>query len=533
MSEDRQFAPSSDTTATTTQNTSAASLVAIAATEALDPVATTIETVLSPSVEPNPSSTLSPPSTLDVSPEAVSNDEDEWEADDSDEVTDAMTTDGAVTASPKRRRRKRQVRSDAAELRLLGRRALCKRIADLAPLMLKMVKLRLLGGYLPSTRGLEDDDLTQVIKKDAAKLADRNRIIAALNTADPDVSRGELRAILFAILLQEETYGSEEHRLEEKVIAFEKDLVKRSRSLDLTELQRQDPERWRHYEIYRVVLEEAWADGLISTDEARILATLRNHLGISLEEHWLISALLKRFPKEKNALHTADEINEARKELQREGVLWSYRDEDNHNIDVIPAEVAEVIRRNFARQELQRTNYARLLHHDSFTTADLRNALQKHGLNRSGIKAELIDRLVASDSRPSEVLGDLDREKLCAMCGSFGLKASGNKAELVERLIDFYDDLTFEERVSKDPREVWYNNYELIASRSYAELRAKKLITKDNEIERMFEGATAFLFESRFYVSCVRSDSENRADGRLPLDNNQSILWDCKSVCTF
>src|SRR3712207_8547818 len=46
------------------------------------------------------------------------------------------------------------------------------------------------------------------------------------------------------------------------------------------------------------------------------------------------------------ALHTPDEINEARKELQRDGVLWSYRDENNRNIDVIPAEVAAVVRRD-------------------------------------------------------------------------------------------------------------------------------------------------------------------------------------------
>src|SRR5204863_7467216 len=132
-----------------------------------------------------------------------------------------------------------------------------------------------------------------------------------------------------------------------------------------------------------IVLEAAWSnDGMISPDEARLLGVLRSHLSISREEHWLLSALLKRFPKDGCALHTADEVNEARKELQRQGVLWQYRDEDNRNIDVIPADFVAVVRREFAGQELQRTNYRRLLRHDSITLAELRAVLEERGLNR-------------------------------------------------------------------------------------------------------------------------------------------------------
>jgi hypothetical protein len=429
------------------------------------------------------------------------------------------------------RRRKRQTKADAAELRLQGRRALCKRIIDIAPHMLKTVKLRILGRHLQSTRGLEDDDLTEVIKKDVGKLADRSRILDALNTPDPDFSRGQLRAIIFSILLQEETHSIEENRLDEKVIEFEKGLVKRSKTLDFFDPKKHDPERWHHYDTYRIVLEAAWRDDdAISLDVARLLAVLRDHLSISLEEHWLISALLKRFPREKCALHTPDDINEARKELQREGVLWSYRDENNRNIDVIPFEVVTIIRRDIAGQELQRANYRRLMRHDAILLADLRNILRARDMDQYGNKPDLIERVIASNIKPSNVLGDLDRQKLSDMCSYVGLRFPGNKADLIGRLVDFYDDLTFEERVTKDEREVWYSNYELLANRAYAELRAKKLIAKDLEIEYLFENATAFLFEAKLNVTCDRSHKDNRADGRLPLENEQSILWDCKSV---
>jgi hypothetical protein len=459
--------------------------------------------------------------------------EEEWEEEGNLKPTNDGSPPSVGTDSPvtRTRRRKRQANPDAAELRLQGRRALCKGITDIAPNMLKTVKLRILGRYLDSIRGLEDDDLTQVIKKEADKLADRSRILNALNTPDPEFDRGQLKSIVFSILLQEETHSIEENRLDEKVIEFEKELVKRSKTLDFFDQKKHDPERWHHYDTYRIVLDAAWRnDNAISSDVARLLTVLRDHLSISVEEHWLISALLKRFPKEKCALHTPNEINEARKELQREGVLWSYRDENNRNIDVVPSEIVSVIRRDVVGQELQRTNFRRLMHHDSILLTDLRNILQARNMDRYGNKADLIDRIVGSNIKPSEVLADLDRETLSAMCSYVGLRSSGAKAELIERLITFYDDLTFVERITKDEREVWYNNYELLASRAYAELRAKKIIAKDLEIEHLFEGATAFLFGARLHVACDRSQKDNRADGRLPLENEQTILWDCKSV---
>jgi hypothetical protein len=354
--------------------------------------------------------------------------------------------------------------------------------------MLKMVKLRILNGYLPSVRGLEDDDLTRVLRDDADKLTARERVLAAVNASDPEFARGELKAIILAVLLEEETHLLPENRLDEKVIGFEQSLVERAKSLDLTELRKDDPDRWHHFDTYRIVLEAAWSDdGTISPDEARLLGVLRRHLSISREEHWLLNTLIKRFPKDGCGLHSADEVNEARKELQRQGVLWQHRDDDNQNVDVIPAEIAETLRREYAGQELQSANCRRLLSHDAVLLGDLRAALERHGLDRYGNKAELIERMVAGEMRPSEVLSCLDKEKLSTMCAGFGLRSCA-KAELVSRLVEFYDDLTFELRPgTKDEREAWYADYDLLAARSYAELRAKKVIARDLEIQSLFE----------------------------------------------
>jgi SAP domain len=453
--------------------------------------------------------------------------DDEWE----DEDPSAAEGVSAEGRPARRRRRRRPAAAEAAEVRMQGRRALCKTIPEIAPHMLKTVKLRILGNFLDSTRGLEDEDLTEAMKAGAPKLVDRGRVLAAVSAPDPQYDRGQLRALLLAVLIEEETYSLDETRLDEKVIEFEKGLLRRSKSLDLTELRKDDPDRWHQFDTYRIVLEAAWADDdMISADEARLLGVLRAHLKISQEEHWLISALIKRFPKEKGALHTPDEVNEARKELQRAGLFWSYRDETNRNVDVIPAEIATIVRTEVTGRELQATNCRRLLSHDGITLADLRGVLAAHGLDKAGPKADLVARLAASDVRPSEVLGALDKDKLAAMCASVGLRMSGSKPELIDRLIAFYDDLTFEERVAKDERAEWYADYELLAGRRYAELRAKKVIDKDLDIQGMFEQATAYLFEARLRARCDRSYKDNRADGRVHLEDGQCILWDCKSA---
>lgn len=490
--------------------------------------------------------TIPPPDELSILPSSSEEEEQFFEDDDFEDFGESELTDGTqlegdeLQGSPdtshlparQKKKRRRSVRSDAEEFRLLGRHALCKKCVEIASSMQKIVKNRLLKDN-PYKKSLDDDELTNLLRKEVeeARFGTLEQVRQALVTPDDNFDRGQLKAIILSILLQEETYSCEERQLNAKLIEFERDLVKRAVALDWDELKKRDPDRWHQLDTYRIVLDAAWSQSGVSQDEARLLAVLRQHLTISLDEHWLISAVLNRFPKQNRAEHNPDEIDEARKQLQRDGLLWSYCDDNGQKIDPVPADIAVFLRDLFAGQELQRVNFKRLLQHDGIMLSHLKGILQLHGLDKSGIKAELIDRIVVSSIKPSEILNSLEKGRLSSICAYFGLKAYGNKPDLVQSLINFYDDLTFEVGTPpKDEREVWYNNYELIACRSHAELRAKKLIAKDIEIERMFESATEFLFSKQFRVPCERANAENRADGRLPLENQQSILWDCKSV---
>lgn len=154
-------------------------------------------------------------------------------------VEEVVETDDQTGQKVTRKvKRKRRISSaDAAELRLQGRRALCKSLADIAPHMLKTVKLRVLGRYLDSTRGLEDNDLTEIIKRDSNKLSEKGRIETALKELDTSFQNGQLRNIILGVLLQEETYSIEENRLDEKVIQFEKLIVEKAETFKLEDLK--------------------------------------------------------------------------------------------------------------------------------------------------------------------------------------------------------------------------------------------------------------------------------------------------------
>jgi hypothetical protein len=69
-----------------------------------------------------------------------------------------------------------------------------------------------------------------------------------------------------------------------------------------------------------------------------------------------------------------------------------------------------------------------------------------------------------------------------------------------------------------------YNNFELLAARSYSDLKAKKLISKDLDIEHQFEKATDFLFEVMLRVKIDSSRKITKADGRIPIADKKGFI---------
>jgi len=435
-------------------------------------------------------------------------------------------------AAPKRRSRRRKKRKkDAPEAQLLGRRDHCYRIKDIAPRMLKMVMTRVASSHLKSTKGLSEEQLREELVRAAPQIAEEARVRRVLSAVDPQRHRRLLKGIIvFDVLLQEERYALPANGLRAKVLDYEKQIAAEAGSCPLLDPKAMEASRLFAYETYNMVLGAAWRhEDSISVDEANLLSELRRRLAITLRDHRLLEAKMGRFPKRKCALHSVEEIEDAKRQLQKEGILWTFRDEDGRDIDAIPAEIMTVIRGKIAHVELQRTNFARLLNNKAWTNADFQAVLRSNGLDPRGSRAEMVARILESRLMPSQVLQAAGIGKLKALCREVGLVAYGNKADIIKRLLDFYDNLTFEPIVERDERAQWYAAYELLAARKYSELKAQGLIEKQEHVDRAFEKATDFLFEKRLGATIENGLPVKSPDGKIYLPGRQVVLWDCKS----
>jgi len=432
--------------------------------------------------------------------------------------------------APRKIRRRRR-KKDAWEATLLGRRGLCYRIADIAPRMLKMVMTRVASCQLRSTRGLSEEQLREELVRAAPRIADRNRVKKVLTALDPIRHRRELKGIIvFDVLLEQERYALPAKELPAKVHEYEKQVIKESRACKLLDPKEMDKSRLFAYETYYVVLDAAWRhEDRISVDEANLLAELRKRLGITLRDHRLLEAKMGRFPKRKCTLHSIEEIEDTRRQLQKDGILWTFRDEDGTDIDAIPTEIMEVIRSEIKQVDLQRVNFKRLLQNRAWSNDDFRRVLRTHGLDAGGNKADMISRILHSRLTPTQLLASASVSKLQAVCRAVGLVSYGSKGDIIARLIEFYDNLTFEPIVERDERAQWYAAYELLAARKYSELKAQGLIEKQEQVDPAFEKATDFLFEKRFHLNPVKNLPVRAPDGKLSLPQRQVVLWDCKS----
>ncbi len=458
-------------------------------------------------------------------------DEDERGEKPSPAAPDEGQVEPSTIEETRRRKKKRRRRKDAWEKALQGRRDLCYTIEEIVPLMLKMVMTRVASSYR-STRGLSEEQLREDLTRCAGRIAKKGRVVAAISALDPDRDRRTLKGIIvFDVLLEQERYALPSGELNEKVLDYEKQILKESKQCKLLDAREQDKNRLAAYETYNVVLEAAWRhQEKISPDEANLLAELRGRLGITLREHRLLEAKMGRFPKAQRGLHSLDEIENTRRQLQKEAILWTFRDENGKNVDAIPAEIMHVIRTEIKRIELQSANYQRLLANKGWSNKDLRTILRANGRDARGKKSDMVHRILQSRLTPTQLLQAASVSKLQALCREVGLVSYGAKTEVMNRLIDFYDNLTFKLIVERDERAQQYAVYELLAARKYSELKAQGVIEKQEDVDRAFEQATDFLFQERLKLPIEKNLPAKSADGKVYLhDRQEVVLWDCKS----
>ena len=401
---------------------------------------------------------------------------------------------------------------------------------------------RIAGAHVVDHRQLSDEELRAAIIKIRDQYLLEKTVLAELDNAMYGDVRMDHRVlsqvILTDVLLNQYDFTLPRAETEERTIAFEQSVLNRSNEIEIIDLAcgNEDSQRYRDLQLYYFVLGVAWErDDTKSPDEVNLLRKLRGRLRISESDHRLLEAKLGKYPRQSNQLHTRSEVHEVRRSLQASGLLFAVRQDDGVDLDVIPAELALVMR-GILGLELTTESYRELLNYRPLRRrAHLIDVLTKCGveIGRNDTIDVLADR-VAQYVSPSRAIAStsprygLNSEQLSTWCRELNLPVSGTIQERIARIVAHFDQLRPQMKVETDERARWYDFYEDLASRDYDSLRGQHVIEKDLEIEAKFEEATKYLFAQKLNRSPLQQRGSNHPDGLLTLQSTY-LMWDNKS----
>lgn len=394
---------------------------------------------------------------------------------------------------------------------------------------------RIASPYVIDYRGLSDIEIKAALVKTAPQYYYKSNVEKAVRSLfrGPDrTTRIVAPYIIKNFLLQCDDQMATKRETEDSVIKWEQAIIDRSNE----DLLKKSNERSQDLEFFQYVLEAAWENNSsISEDEFNLLDRIRIRLKVTPTEYRIIEAKLGHFPQPGNAVHTRAMIEDVRRTLQSNGLLFSIRDEDGTDFDIIPDEVASALR-SVLSLEIRDYGYLQMLKHKAVRSkAYLLEVLQKVEIKveRNPSMEELFA-LFVEQVNPRTLLGGISPrdglavEELSNWCDDLGLNVSGTKSELIDRVIAFYNGLSIRNAQIQDERELLYPFYEDLAFRRTANLRSQQLIEKDIEVERKFEAVTNYIFERMLGHKPLAMIGSNHADGALSF-RDKVIYWDNKS----
>ena len=395
-------------------------------------------------------------------------------------------------------------------------------IRDCLPLMTKFYLSRIVDSIFKENipKGSEDQ-LIERIDQNSEYLSNPKRVREALNLKQMPRTHRILTHCTLSLLLEQNDLAATEEDLFNQVTAHEQWITDKAN----------DPAAFAYsdkhaLDVYRTVLEVALQDADVSEDEFALLERLRQKLKISRLEHCLLESDLGMFPKKGNALHTFEEFRQVNIDLQKRGILF-FLNKADPQVLALPVEIGKQVAA-FLKFEMRAQ--AQKLLHETLTMDQLRSVCRDLGLPSSGTKAQLSERLLEAQAKPSEILAAFSNEDLSQICRKLpGVAVSGPKSRLIQNIIDYFASLTAKSPVdTEDPRETAYQYFEELAARNNKELYRSGLINKDRQMEDQFEQATRFLFEKKLGCKLLELSGTERPDGGVAFANGELLLWDNK-----
>ena len=401
---------------------------------------------------------------------------------------------------------------------------------------------RIASAHVVDYGRLGEEDLRANILRTMNQYTHPQEVESALDQAlhlNPELDHRVLAELIITdVLLNEYGHLLPSDELSQKVLETEQAILNESNEKTLGDLAggKKGSPYYDNLALYQFVLSVAWEHrDTKSVDEANLLRRLRQKLTITRREHRLLEAMLGKYPKDHNDIHTKTEIHEAVKQLERLGLIFEVRDEEGKDFVVIPEEIVGVIK-NLLGVEIRKPAYRELVQYKAVRRkAYLRQALKKSGIPCSphAKRTDLQERVIETVP-PSVLLGGhsprdgLNNDDLREWCSDLGLQVTGKKAERIERIIGHYDQLQVKLHEEKDEREIWYHFFAELATRDAETLRNQHIIDKDLDIEHCFEEATSYLFDTKLNHTPLRQAGTKHPDGLLSFRDNY-IMWDNKS----
>ena len=401
---------------------------------------------------------------------------------------------------------------------------------------------RIAGAHVVDHKQLRDDELRAAIIKVKPQYLHRESVQANLNRIlyqeEKKDYRVLARVILIDVLLEQYGFSLPFAQTEEKTIAFEQSIVNRANETNLLDLAygQKNSQRHENLKLYNFVLEVAWErQDNVSPDEANLLLHLRQRLNINERDHRTLEAKIMKYPKPGNQIHSRSEINQVRRHLQGLGLLFTVRQDERTDIDIVPEELVSVLR-EILSIELRSDSYRqllnyRLLHRKSHLT----EVLTRCGLafGQYDTVNTLIDHVLRNVSPSQAIAGfspkyGLNSDQLTVWCKELHINTSGSMEDRIKRIIVHFDQLRPSVPELSDERVRWYEFYEQLAIRDYETLRAQHVIEKDIEIESKFEDATRYIFAEKLKHVPLQQEGINHPDGLLSLEA-MFLMWDNKS----
>lgn len=394
---------------------------------------------------------------------------------------------------------------------------------------------RISSAYVIDYRNLSTDEIKDALKKTAPQYSHQKNMADAIRqiTLHPDRKYRIISFIMLKnVLLNKDNYAEKQKRVNENITDYEKQIITDSDEMTISK----QGKRSEQLDLLKFILETAWENNDdISPDEKNLLEKIKNRLSITDKEYQLLEAQIGRFPKTNNEIHTTQEIEDVRRYLQTAGLIFSIRDSDRNDYDIIPEEVVATLRQVF-NIEIKNHGYQQLIDSKFLKSKSyLFHILEKGNIEaKSSFKVDELKSLCLKRIKPSVLLGGytpqdgLNSSDLSRWCKSLDLSGSGQKVDLINRIIQYYDGIYEKSETLEDPRALLVDYFEDLASRNLDVLRKQGIIKKDLECERLFEQATDYIFETFLNHKPLLQKGTEHPDGILSFQN-KFIIWDNKS----